>query len=154
MKDLNKVENIILVSLADKFCKGVGVLLSESLDMYNADAKDMVVYDLINPKEALEKCGIEYLKKRERGVVASVSEFTGTVISMNFDLFKDNYDLFKNSLVCYLALPLKLTEGAVNEIDFSYRDGFLKQHSDKIVVLENKIKKGATKTIINMLKGE
>lgn len=154
MKDLNKVENIVLVSLADKFCKGVAVSLASKLDMYNLDAKDMVVYDLINPKEVLEKCGIEYLKKRERGVISSMSEFQNAVISINFDLFKDNFDLFEKSCVCYLFLPHDFAEGTINEIDYKFRHQFLTEKSDKIVFLDSKLKKNAVAGIIAQLKGD
>lgn len=154
MKDLNKVENIVLVSLADKFCKGVAVSLACKLDMYNADAKEMVTYDLINPKEVLEKCGIEYLKKRERGVISSMSEFQNAVISISFELFKDNCDLFEKSCVCYLFLPINFAEGAINEIDYKFRHQFLTEKADKIVFLDSKLKKNAVAGIIAQLKGE
>lgn len=153
MKDIKKVENIVLVSLAEKFCKGVTVLLAEKLDMYNIDTKDMVVYDLINPKEVLEKCGLEYLKKRERGVVSSICGFQNSVISINFDLFMDNYDLFENSYICYLHLPLELTEGKINLIDYEFRDKFLIEHTDLKVSLKNRLKKNAVSKIIAEMKG-
>lgn len=153
MKDINKVENVVLVSLAEKFCKGVAVLLAEKLDMYNVDAKEMVVYDLINPKEVLEKCGLEYLKKRERSVISSISGFQNSVISINFNLFMDNYDLFENSFVCYLCLPEELTEGKVNLIDYHFRDEFLTKNTDLKIPLKNRVKKNAVSGIITQMKG-
>lgn len=154
MKDIYMVKNIVLVSLADKFCKGVAVSLAEKLNVYNVDAKDMVVYDLVNPKEVLEKCGLEYLKKRERGVISSISEYQDTVISINFSLFMDNYDLFKNSYIFYLCLPIDMTEGKINKVDFNFRDKYLAENSDKRALLKNKLKKNAILEIISQIKGE
>lgn len=154
MKDFNSVINIVLVSLADKFCKGTGVSLGVQLDMFNVDAKDMVVYDLINPKEVLEKCGLEYLKKRERGVISSISEYMGAVISINFELFKDNLDLFNNSYIFYLKLPFEGIEGALNKLDYDFRDEFLSKNCDGVINLDKKLKRRAVKEIIATLKGE
>ena len=154
MKDLNKTINIVLVSLADKFCKGVGVMLSGELDMFNADAKEMVVYDLINPKEVLEKCGLEYLKKRERGVISSVCEYQSTIITMSFDLFNDNLECFNNSLVIFLKLPLKSVETTVNQLDYKFRNDQLAKNSDLTIDLDMKSKKKAVNEILLKLKGE
>lgn len=154
MKDLNRVENIVVISLSRGFCKGVALSLSSKLDMFNIDAKDMVTYDLINPKEVLEKCGVSYLKKRERGVIEGISGYLDCVISINFDLFKDNIDLFEKSLICYLALPLASVEGTINQLDYDFRDEFLTKNSDIIIHLDKKSKKSAVAGILDKLKGE
>lgn len=154
MKDIRKVQNIVLVSLADKFCKGVAIIFAQSLDMYNVDLKDMIAYDLINPKEVLSKCGIDYLRKRERGVVESVTQFQNTVVSCSFEIFNDNKELFAQSFVIYLKLPLNAIEGTLNQIDYDFRNKFLSENSDSTVMLSNKIKKNAIKEIMKSLKGE
>lgn len=153
MKDINKVENIVLVSLADKFCKGVAVSLAKKLDMFNTDVKEMIVYDLINPKEVLEKCGIEYLKKRQRGVISSIKDYQSTVISIDFNMFKDNYDLFEKSLIIYLDLPIDLAEGTINSLDYNFRTQFLKKTADKVIALDNRLRRNAVINIISYLGG-
>ena len=61
--------NILIVSLNDTFSNKVAISLADRLDMFVVDCYQMIVYDLTNPKEVLEKCGIEYFKKRERSVI-------------------------------------------------------------------------------------
>lgn len=140
--------NIVIVSLNDKFCKSAAQSIADSLDMFKADVKDLIVYDLINPQEVLEKCGIEYLKNRERGVVRNCSEYYDTVISINYDIFKPNIDFFQNSLVIYIKLPEGKQDKIPNKIDYKTRDEFLAENCNLLVELEQKsIKKCVEKTL-------
>ena len=125
--------NIILVSLNDKLAKSVARSLADSLDMLSADCHEMIVYNLTNPKEVVEKCGLEYYKKKEKGVVRNCSEYLDTVISIGYDLFKTYQHFFTNSLVVYLALPQGLEDKIPNELDFETRDSFLKENSQIVV---------------------
>lgn len=54
MKGLKDIINILIVSLDDKFSKLVSGTLSSQLEMFNADCRDLIIYDLVNPKEILE----------------------------------------------------------------------------------------------------
>ena len=50
--------NIVIVALNEKFSKNVASSLAEKLDMFVSDCHDLIVYDLVNPKEVLDKCGL------------------------------------------------------------------------------------------------
>ena len=151
MKDSHEIYNIVLVSLDDKFCESVSIILSDKLDMYNACCKDLVEYDLINPKDVIDKCGIEYLKKREREVVKNCSTYINTVISINFDLFKDYFDLFNNSIIIYLSLPKEKITNSVSKVSFENRNEFLLKHCNKIVFVDKKLKNNTVNKILNIL---
>lgn len=130
---MEKQINIVLVSLNDKLAKSVARSLADTLDMLSADCHEMLVYNLTNPKEVIDKCGLEYYKKRERGVIRNCSEYLDTVISISFDMFKAYQHFFSNSLVVYLALPQGLEDKIPNELDFETRDAFLKENSQIVV---------------------
>lgn len=143
--------NIVIISLNDKFCKSVGVQLADSLEMFNANCEEMIVYDLINPKEVLQKCGIEYLKKRERAVVRNCSEYENTILSVSYDLFSSFGDVFKQSLIIYIKLPQGKQDKVPNEIDFSVRDRYLLEKSHLVIELEQKSIKKCKDLIIKKL---
>ena len=130
---MKKHINIVLVSLNDGLARSVARSLADSLDMLSADCHEMIVYSLANPKEVVDKCGFEYYKKREKGVVRNCSEYLDTVISISFDLFKAYNEFFENSLIVYLALPHGLEDNVPNEIDFDTRDAFLKENAQVVV---------------------
>ena len=151
MKGLKNIINIVIVSLDDKFSKLVAETLSSQLEMFVANCKDLIIYDLINPKEVLEKCGFDYLKKRELGVIKNISEYQNTVISISFDLYREYIHLFSKSLVIFLKLPEEKVKGTTNIISYKSRDDFLLLHSDVVLTFERKSKLEATKQIIKRL---
>lgn len=151
MKGLKDIINILIVSLDDKFSKLVSETLSSQLEMFNADCRDLIIYDLVNPKEILEKCGFEYLKKRELGVIKSTSSYQNTVISISYDLYKEYSLLFSHSLIVYLRLPKEKVRGVANSISYQSRDEFLASNNDIELYFERKSKLNATKQIIEKL---
>lgn len=140
MKNKSKIINIVVVSLDDAFGKLVSSSLASRLDMYYLDVKEMVEYDLMDAEEVLEKCGIEYLKKREEQTLRKCSTFENTVMFINFDLLKEKSELFKNSLIVYLKLQEKEVLQIVNKIDYDYRNDELKKISDSVILLDRKSK--------------
>ncbi len=151
MKNLKTIKNILIVSLDVKFTSGVASELASRLDMFYADCKDMVVYQLIDPNEILEKCGFEYLKKREQSAIKSCAEYENTVLSINFDLYKEYFDLFKYSLVIYLELPKLRLKETTNIIAYQSHEEFLTKNSNIKLSFMRKSKIIATNKIIEVL---
>ena len=148
----NKVKlNIVLVSLNDKFCKSVAQYLAERLDMFYADCHDLIVYDLINPKEVLLKCGMEYLKKREKNVLENCSQYRNTVFSISYDYIKENISLFNESLLIFIDLPQNKITKVVNSIEYDNRSSYLKSISHICVKSNRCIIKKITNMIIEKL---
>ena len=138
MKSNKEVQNVLIVSLNDNFTKRVASLLSEKLDMLSMDCHEMIVYDLTNPKEVLEKCGLEYFKKRERGVIKNCATFLNTCISINFDLIYQYVDFFDKSLIFFLKLPYEKITKVPDKLDFNNRNDILEKISDEIISIDKK----------------
>ncbi len=146
-----QVINIAIVSLNDKFSKSVASSLANKLDMHFADIHEMIVYDLISPEEVIEKCGVEYLKKRERATIFNCCNFNNTVLSANFDIIKEYANLFENTIIVYLRLPEEKVVQSVAKIDFNNRDNFLNKNCDIQVNLTKCLTAGAVKKICEKL---
>lgn len=151
MEGFKNIINFVIISLDDKFSKNVATILADNLDMYVVNTKDMIAYELINPKEIKRKCGYEYLKSRERGVVKNISNFENTVISTSFDIFKEYYEFFDKSIIIYLKLPVEKTRTSPNKISYESRDEFLSSKADIKLYFERKSKINACKQIIEKL---
>lgn len=153
MKDLKTINNLVIVSLDDNFSKAVAQTLANQLDMFGCDVKELIIYDLINPEEILEKCGYEYLKKREKGVVRSSADYQNTVISVSFDLYKEYSEEFTMSLIIYLQLQKTSIRTTASKIAYQSRDEFLKDKADIVLMLDRKSKNSACKGIVEKLGG-
>ena len=153
MKDLKTINNLVIVSLDDNYSKAVAQTLANQLDMFGCDVKELIIYDLINPEEILEKCGYEYLKKREKGVVRSSADYQNTVISVSFDLYKEYSEEFTKSLIIYLQLQKTSIRTTTSKIAYQSRDEFLKDKADIVVSLDRKSKISACKGIVEKLGG-
>lgn len=151
MANKKEVQNILIVSLNDNFSKRVASFLAEKLDMFSIDCHDMIVYDLINPKEVLEKCGLEYLQKRERSVVKACSSYLNTCISISFDLLFQNNQYFDKTMIFYLKLPYEKITKVPNKLDFENRTIFLEKLADYIICLEKKSCNMAINSIIDKM---
>lgn len=110
------IKNILLVCLDDKFIKDVSASLAEKLDLFFVDCGDMIEYDITNSKDVVKKCGFEYLKKRERGVLSGCADYENTVLSLKFEIFSEFYDCFKYSLIVFVdESNLNLNEKEMKE---------------------------------------
>ena len=144
--------NIVVVALSEKFSKTIASSLSDKLDMFMVDCHDMITYDLIDPKEVLDKCGIEYFKKRERSVVRNCAEFFNTVVSINYELLKEYQELFTNSLIFYVKLPKDKIEQVPSFISYENRDDNLKKISkENMIDLDKRSITQAVSKILNKL---
>lgn len=144
--------NIVVVALSENFSKVVASSLSSKLDMFLVDCHEMIVYDLVNPKEVIEKCGLEYFKKREKSVLKNCSQFHDTVISISYELLKEYRELFSNSYIFYVKLPKDKIEQVPSNLAYESRDVNLKNVSkENIIELEKRSSVQAVNKIINRL---
>ena len=147
-------ENIVLVCLDGKLCRSVSEKLSEKLDMFFADLKAYIEYDLMDTKAVLETCGIEYFDEREFMASANFPKFSNSVLTVDFDLFKKNRKAFtKQSLIIYLKLAKKLINKAetVNILAFDSHDKYLEKESNLTIEIKHTAVTKAVKEIINFL---
>ncbi len=131
--------NIILVSLCDKFSNEVGKALSEDLGMLFCDAKEMVEYELVDRHAIEELCSVDYLNACERKVIKHIGSFEGVVVSMNYDYLVRNFNLLEEkSLIVFLQLSkpfVKENEDAINSLAYESRTDDLKAIAHVCVLL-------------------
>lgn len=151
MKD--KIQNIILISLDAKFAKSLSAALASTLEMHFSDCQELIEYDLIERGAILEKCGLEYLRERETFALKNMLGFHNTVLSCNYDLFKNNKRLFAENLICYLSLPQTEIgeDNVINKLAFATHHQFLENNCDIILSLKNKNEKSAAKKLVQAL---
>lgn len=120
--------NLVVVGFEYEFNKKLCIYLADKLDMFFVDVKELIEYDLVNSKEALLRCGKEYIEKEERKTVRNVSEYENTVVNIPYDLFVNNRDFFKNNNINIFIKPFK-----VDDIDMLVME-------DRIALLKNDYK--------------
>lgn len=152
MKNAQEMINILLISLDEKFAKNVALQLANSLDMFIADTKELIEYDLSDSKEVLKTCGLEYLKKRERKVVVKVSQYENTILTIGIDLFKDYYECFENSFIIYIGRKQKYITKTINKIEYENYDEFIREKADMSVVLDKTSANNATQIIMQKMR--
>ena len=143
--------NIVLVCLDGNFCKFISKELSDKLDMFFADLKDYIEYDLLDSKAILEKCGVEYFEEREFKATRAFGKFENSVLTVDFDLFKKNRSAFEDSsMIVYLRLPQKLIDKneTINLLAFETHDEYLHCQSNIVIDLKTKAKTKAIKEIM------
>ena len=99
--------NLVVVGFEYEFNKKLCIYLADKLDIFFVDVKELIEYDLVNSKEALLRCGKEYIEKEERKTVRNVSEYENTVVNIPYDLFVNNRDFFKNNNINIFIKPFK-----------------------------------------------
>lgn len=151
MKSPKNCINILLVGLDDKFCKSVSQELAETLQMHFTDCGDIVNYYIQEKDLILQKVGLDYLKRKEKSALKECANFRDCVLTINFDYFKHNLTLFKNSAICYLRIDDDKKLNVIDRISFNSRDEFLKENSHIIVDLKKNDKHKAVKTLIKNL---
>lgn len=146
-------DNILLVCLDGVFCKSISEELADKLDMFFADLQAYIEYDLLDSKAVLQTCGIDYFKEREFKATKNFAKFQNTVLTADYDLFKDNRKAFTTSLIVYLQLPKKFisAEETINILSFENRDKYLAKESSLVLSLKSKNKNKALKDLLKKL---
>ncbi len=142
--------SILIVSLNKEIGNVLSSQLANVLSMHFADCKELIEYDLFDSGAILEKCGIEYLTKREKSVVRDIATYENSVIFVEYDIYKNNYELLnKISPSIYLKCPkrkLAKTE-PISELDFEQRDKFLQTSCDLTIEVASAGKSAFAKII-------
>ncbi len=149
-----KFVNIVLVCLDGEFCKSISKDFSDKLDMFFADLRDYIEYDLLDSNAILEKCGVQYLLERESKASSAFAKFQNSVLTVDFDLFKQNRKCFGNSsLIVFLELPIKLInkKEEINLLSFEARNDYLLKQCNLVVTLKTKTKSKVIKEIMNKI---
>lgn len=153
MKSPKNCTNILLVGLDNKFNAVVAEELGLRLQMHYTRCEDIVQYQVQERDLILQRVGIAYLKKREKSALEECAGYMDCVLSIGFELFKQNFKLFSQSVICYLKLGKELVEDVKSRIAFEERNQFLEKNSHATIVMQKKDKKLASKKLIEILGG-
>ena len=98
---------------------------------------------------------ISYLKEREKSAVKNMLNFSNSVLSCDYDIFKHNRRCFtKKTFLVFLRLPQKCLDKKemINDIAFASHEKYLLENADVSVELKSKSENMATKRIIEALR--
>lgn len=160
--------NITIISLLSDFSKDVSKALADKLEMYYVDVQGMMEFNLVNDKEVIELCGVDYLNKLQSKAIADVSSYDNAVIAVDFKFVtsdKNIKNLKVRSSIIYLAINQKIYpklfekyKTEENEKDdivelsvFEEHDSIAREVSDIVIDIDKVNDKGLIKKIIKTL---
>ena len=144
--------NICLIGLSNQFVDKYALELSKKLDMFYANAYEIIQFELFDMNRMEEICGKDYLEKKETSVLKRICSYENTLVSVEYQLLNNetNYKFIKdNCLIIYLKLDIhrfkkeisdqKLSDSAkMLNIDlFNDRDFICSKKSDIVVNCKN-----------------
>lgn len=142
--------SILIVCLDEEIGNKLSQQFADFLGLHFACCKEIIEYDLFDSGAILQKCGIDYLNKREKSVMNNISHYENSVIFMNFDLYQNNISLFENlHPSIYLNLPKKKLskKETINSISYETRSAFLIEKCDLMVEIGGANKNALTKLV-------
>ena len=151
MKSPKNCINILLVGLDNKLNAVVAEELGLRLQMHFTSCEDIVQYQVQERDLILQRVGVAYLKKREKSALKECAGYMDCVLSIGFELFKENFKLFSQSVICYLKLGKEFIDEVKSKIAYDERNQFLEENSHTTITLQNKDKKQASKKLIEIL---
>ncbi len=144
--------NLVIIGFEKQFNKDLCLYLADKLDMFFVDVAELIEYNLINSKEALLRCGREYIEKEEKKTVRNVADYENTIINIPYDIFINNKDFFNSGCYKIFIIPQNLED--VDKIVMADRIELIKSYCNAIIEnVENNVEDVYNK-IINSLKGE
>lgn len=101
--------NICLIGLSNSFVDKYALDLSKKLDMFYANASEIIQFELFDKNKMEEVCGKEYLEKKESAILRRICTYENTIVNVEYQLLnnENNYKFVKdNCLIIYLKLNL------------------------------------------------
>ncbi len=114
--------NICLIGLSNQFVDKNALLLSKKLDMFYANASEIIQFELFDIKKMEETCGKEYLEKKESSIIRRICSYENTITNIEYFYLNndDNYNFISdNCLIIYLRLNQKQYNEEMKKEDLS-----------------------------------
>lgn len=148
---MKKLGTSILITCLDE---EVGSKLSQQfadlLGLHFACCKEILEYDLFDSGAILQKCGAEYLEKREKSIMRDISSYEDSVIFINYDLYQNNMLLFEDlHPSIYLSIPKRKLSAReiVNSIGYDMHSDFLRGKCDLTIEISGLNKNSFAKLV-------
>lgn len=114
--------NICLIGLSNQFVDKNALLLSKKLDMFYANASEIIQFELFDIKKMEETCGKEYLEKKESSIIRRICSYENTIVNIEYFYLNNdvNYQFISdNCLIIYLRLNQKQYVEEIKKEDLS-----------------------------------
>lgn len=69
-------------------------------------------------------------------MIKNCAEYQNTVITIKYDLLKEYYEVFRDSMIIYLELSNMKVNQSINKIDYDNRNNFIKGIADLTILLD------------------
>lgn len=133
--------NLCLVGLTRNFTDDICRKLAMHLEMFYADAQDLVDYEL-NVEDMEKICGKDYLLKKKKSLIFNIFSYENAVINLDYAFLNDReiYEHVKSkSLIIFLKMdkPKFLTELDKENLTSSVKMINTDLFEDRQKILEN-----------------
>ena len=153
--------SLALVGLNEGFVSQLALALSDELNMFYANVKEIIEYEVFDAQEIEKKCGLEYLNNLRQKSFKNIVDYENSVIDLPFSIYsyESNSTLIsKNAIVVYVCIDKELFDKSiqgqekesieVQKLAYENRHQFCIKHADIIVEMKNL----ATKLNVNKIK--
>ena len=153
--------SLALVGLNESFVSQLARTLSDELNMFYANVREIIEYEVFDAKEIEKKCGLEYLNNLRQKSFKNIVEYENAIIDMPFSVYSYEFNsslISKNAIVIYVCVDKSLYEKSiqwqekesveVQKLAYENRHQFCTKHADIIVEMNNL----ATKQNVNKIK--
>ncbi len=118
-------KNICITGLLNKYSTHIAEILAKSLDVFFADLIKLVEFDIINIKDTIEICGLDYYQNLLYKKLKELSTYDGIIAYVNYYLLNyENFrELFSDKFVTIFLLVdeefynQKLTEESKTDLE-------------------------------------
>lgn len=109
------VSNICIVGLLKSYTKNVAKCVADALEMFYADVRELLEFDLINLAEASKVVGLDYIEKQECKKIKTLASYENTIFTLDY-LSLNNEKNLENVKTGCLLIYLKLGAAYFNKL--------------------------------------
>lgn len=78
------VNNICMVGLLKTYTKNVAKCVADALEMFYADVRELMEFDLINLAEASKVAGLDYIERQENNKIKTLATYDNTIFTLDY----------------------------------------------------------------------
>ena len=109
------VSNICMVGLLKTYTKNVAKCVADALEMFYADVRELMEFDLINLAEASKIAGLDYIEKQECNKIKTLATYENTIFTLDYLSLNNEKNLESVKTGC-LLIYLKLGATYFNKL--------------------------------------
>ncbi len=134
------VSNICMVGLLQNYTKTVCKCIADALEMFYADVRELLEFDLISLAEASKIVGLDYIEKQEYKKIKTLASYENTIFTMDYlglNQEENVVSVKEGSLLVYLKLSKRLFNQLIKRENLPQSEEVLlssmfKEHNDML----------------------